>query len=73
MITPDNRLLTPLWLNEDLKIPIKKTWKQKGVYIVNDVLDRNRNTMSLMEFQNTFNIKTNFLEYGSFCLKFQTT
>ena len=69
MITPDNRLLTPLWLNENLKIPIKKTWKQKGVYIVNDILDRNRNTMSIMEFQNTFNIKTNFLEYGSFCSK----
>ena len=25
--------------------------------------------MSLTEFQNTYNIKTNFLEYGAFCLK----
>ena len=69
MIIPENRLLTPLWLNQDLQIPIKRTWKERGIYIVNDVLDRNRCTMSLTEFQNTYNLKTNFLEYGVFCLK----
>ena len=69
MIIPENRLLTPLWLNQDLQIPIKRTWKEKGIYIVNDVLDRNICTMSLTDFQNTYNVKTNFLEYGAFCLK----
>ena len=69
MIIPENRLLTPLWLNHVLQIPIKRTWKEKGVFIVNDVLDSNRCTLSLTDFQNTYNIKTNFLEYGAFCLK----
>ena len=69
MITPENTLLSPLWLNHILQIPIKRSWKERGINIVNDVLDNNRQNMSLEDFQTTYNIQTNFLEYGAFCWK----
>ena len=69
MIIPENRLLTPLWMNPDLQIPIKRSWKEKGIFIVSDVLDRNSCTLKLIEFETLYNLKTNFLEYGSFCAK----
>ena len=34
-----------------------------------DVLDRNNCTLKLLEFETLYNLKTNFLEYGSFCAK----
>ena len=69
MIIPENRVLTPLWLNLDLQIPTKRSWKEKGILIVSDVLDRNNCTLKLLEFETMYNLKINFLEYGSFCAK----
>ena len=42
VIIPENILLTPLWLNRELQIPIKRARKEKGISIVNDVIDKNR-------------------------------
>ena len=69
MITPENILLTPLWLNQDLQLPIKRSWKDKGILVVGDMLDRNRCALSQEVFENTYQVKTNFLEYGAFCIK----
>ena len=56
--------LTPLWYNDDLRLPLKPEWLRKGITIIADLLDDNCVFLSLETFQIMFNIKTNFLEYG---------
>ena len=41
---------------------------KKGVIIIGDVLTENCRIMSIENFQEIFNIRTNFLEYGDFIL-----
>ena len=65
-IFSDNILLTPLWHNPQLKLQIKKGWFDRGIQIIYDVLDTHREPYSLKEFEEKFNLRTNFLEYGSF-------
>ena len=63
-----NILLTPLWYNDVLRLPLKPEWFRRGVTIIADLIDDNCMFLSLNKFQSVFNIKTNFLEYGGFIL-----
>ena len=64
----DNIIETPLWHNPDLKLQIKREWVETGIYCLWDVLDRIRQPYTKIDFDKKFNLKTNFLEYGSFCI-----
>ena len=58
----------PLWYNSTLRLPLKHKWFIKGVSIVGDILTEDCKIMNLEQFQQTYKIKTNFLEYGGFAL-----
>ena len=64
----NNILLTPLWYNETLILPIKPGWLKKGITIIADLLDVNCSFLSIEDFQHTYNIETIFLEYGGFIM-----
>ena len=59
---------TPLWYNSRLRLPLKHNWLNKGISIIGDILTEDCNIMSLEDFQEKFDLKTNFLEYGGFVL-----
>ena len=59
---------TPLWFNPNLKINFKKAWSDKGIRKINDLVDTYGRPMELLQFQNNFQVKTNFLEYGKVCI-----
>ena len=69
IIIPDNILFTPLWYNDVLQIPIRREWLARGVTTIWDLIGSNRQPMVLEEFENTYYVKTNFLEYGEVCRK----
>ena len=50
---PDNILLTPLWYNNSLQIPIKREWLDKGIYTVGDIPECNRQPMTIEDFEET--------------------
>ena len=64
----NNILLTPLWCNETIRLPLKPLWLKKGITIKDDLLDDECSLMSSDDFQDIYNIKTNFLEYGGLML-----
>ena len=55
-----------LW-NREIKIEAKtlfwKTWFEKGIYLVQDLLNEDGKFLSLQEFQDKFGLKINFLQY----------
>ena len=57
----------PLWFNEKIEIEndvvFYKDWYDKGVHIVNDLLDEAGEFFSLTEFQKVYQIGTDFLKY----------
>ena len=62
---PENKESAPLWFNPsisryELFLP---NWWKSGARFVSDVINQNRDLMSKMEIETTYNIKTNFLEY----------
>ena len=59
---------TSLWYNSMLRLPLKHKWFKKGVSIIGDILTDDCNILPLEAFQEKFDIKTNFLEYGGFAL-----
>ena len=59
---------TPLWYNSTLRQPLKHKWLKKGVSIIGDILTDDCKIMSFDQFQETFDVKTNFLEYGGYAL-----
>ena len=67
----ENILLTPLWHNPDLRLQIKREWLEKGIYSIWDLLNYDRKPYSMTNFEEKFNLKTSFLEYGAFCIKIQ--
>ena len=69
ILTTGNIILTPLWYNGTLQIPIKREWLEKGINTVWDIIDCNRQPMTMEVFKKTYNVKTNFLEYGVICQK----
>ena len=66
---PENIFLTPLWYNNSFRLQIKKEWILKGVYTVNDLLQTNGKILSQIDFEQKFQLKTNFLEYGAVTMK----
>ena len=62
---------TPIWFNPNLRIDFKKSWFDKGIRTLNYIVDSVGRPMELQEFQEFFNVKFNFLEYGSVCIKFK--
>ena len=56
-----------LWNNQTITIENNslfwKSWFDKGIYFVQDLLDSSGNFLSFSEFQNKFQVKTNYLHY----------
>ena len=56
-----------LWNKETITIEnnslVWKTWFDKGIYFVQDLLDSRGNFLSFSEFQNKFHVKSNYLHY----------
>ena len=48
--------------NREIKIE-GKTWFEKGIYLVQDLLNEDGKFLSLLEFQDKFGLKINFLQY----------
>ena len=46
----------------------RREWLEKGVYSVWDVLNTDRQPYSLQEFEDRYSLRTDLLEYGSFCI-----
>ena len=71
----EDYLKSPIWFNNDIKIDGKgifyKEWFKKGVKIFNDLVDEAGELLSFQNFQNKFDIQTNFLKYYGItqCLK----
>ena len=40
-----------------------RSWKNKGVLLINDLLDLNGDLLSYAEFQTKFGLQTNFLVF----------
>ena len=58
-----------IWRNKQIKIGNQtifyRDWANKGIWLINDLLKEDGQFMNLQEFQNKFNINTNFLRYQS--------
>ena len=58
---------TTIWNNQDIKIDNKtiffRTWFDKGVYIVKDLVDQNLDFLTYEEFQLRYQLQTIFLTY----------
>ena len=56
-----------LWNNEAITtenhLLYWKSWVERGIYFIQDILNSNGNFLTLDEFQTKFQIKTNFLQY----------
>ena len=56
-----------LWNNEAITIENHslywRSWVERGIYFIQDILNSNGNFLKLDEFQTKFQIKTNFLQY----------
>ena len=58
----------PLWYNNILRLPLKPSWLNRGISTIGDVLNERCQIYSLEDFQDRYNISTNFLEYGGFAM-----
>ena len=69
--TVDHIACQPLWNNDMIKVNNKvlylKSWCNKSVRFVNDVLKTDGSFLSYCEFQHKFNMPSNFLQYYGFC------
>ena len=56
-----------LWNNKEITIEGKtlfwKTWFEKGIYLVQDLLDQDGKFLSLQDFQSKFGLRVNYLHY----------
>ena len=64
-----NILETPLWYNDTLQLRIKRSWLEKGICTIWDLLKDTKNILNQEEFENKYDIVTNFLEYGAVTTK----
>ena len=69
IIIKDNILLTPIWYNDKLRLQVKREWILKGIYTINDLLDSDGGLLTLVEFEQKYQIRSNFLEFGIVCQK----
>jgi hypothetical protein len=62
-----NEKSQPIWLNNHIKVnntsPCLKKWIEKDIYIINDLLDQNKQIMSYEIFQDTYHVDTTFVEF----------
>ena len=58
-----------VWYNSNFRLQIKKEWILKGVYIINDLLQSDEKFLSQTDFEQRFQLRTNFLEYGAVVMK----
>ena len=58
---------TTIWNNQDIKIDNKtiffRTWFDKGVHTVKDLVDQNLDFLTYEEFQLRYHLQPNFLTY----------
>ena len=63
----DSRTKFILWNNKDISIDQKtlfwKTWFERGIYFVQDLLNEDGKFLSLDEFNRKFGLKANYLQY----------
>ena len=63
----DQRWKFVLWNNREIKIEGKtlfwKTWFEKGIFLVQDLLNEDGKFLSLQEFQDKFDLEIYFLQY----------
>jgi hypothetical protein len=62
-VTDGNDVLSQsIWLNSHIKVnktsPCLKNWIEKDIYIINDLLDQNKQIMSFEIFQYTYHVDT---------------
>ena len=63
-----NELLsTPIFDNQSIKVGgnvrFYRSWENKGILLINDLLDLNGDLLSYAEFQTKFGLQTNFLVF----------
>ena len=60
-------LSIPLWYNESIKVGgnviFYRSWKNKGILMINDLLDPNWDLLIYVEFQRKYQLQSNFLAY----------
>ena len=67
--TQESILSTPIFYNPVIEITVggkplyNRIWYSKGMFCINDLLTENGSFYSQNEFENIYNIKTNFIEY----------
>ena len=67
-MTDGNDVLSQsIWLNSHIKVnntsPCLKNWIEKDIYIINDLLDQNKQIMSNEIFKDTYHVDTTFIEF----------
>ena len=67
-VTDGNDVLSQsIWLNSHIKAnntsPCLRNWIKNDIYIINDLLDQNKQIMSYEIFQDTYHVDTTFVEF----------
>ena len=67
VIDENDVLSQSIWLNSHIKVnnisPCLKNWIERDIYIINDLLDQNKQIMSYEIFQDTYHVDTTFVEF----------
>ena len=58
-----NILETPLWYNDILRLRMRRSWLEKGIYTIWDLMEDSNVILSQEQFENKYDIDTNFLDY----------
>jgi hypothetical protein len=67
VIDENDVLSQSIWLNSHIKVnnisPCLKNWIERDIYIIDDLLDQNKQIMSYEIFQDTYHVDTTFVEF----------
>ena len=58
----------PIWFNPNLKTNFIKSWYEKGIRKINDLVDTYGRPVECQQFQKVYQLKSNFLDYGRICI-----
>ena len=61
----ENVFDTPIWYDNTQQIRINLVWFDKGITTIWDLMGEDKKILSLSQFNERYNLETNFLEYGS--------
>ena len=65
--SPEDILTQSIWFNNNLKINNQivfyENWCEAGIFFINDLLNENSEFMSWQQFEDTYNINSNFLQF----------